>query len=72
MLFSGSLPSQGYIPVQFMIGFVCPFIPPADCWQETATYMTVPHPEIDLFSRHKNLIPDRANACAVYGTQLNR
>ena len=56
MLSSGSLLSQRYVPVQFVIQFVRPFIPSADCWQETATYMTVPCPGIDLFSQHKNLV----------------
>ena len=61
MLFSGSLLSQGNVPVQFMIWFVRPFIPSADCWQETAISVTVPCPEI--FSRHKKLrkIPELAH-----------
>ena len=38
-----------------MIKFIRPFIPSADYLQASATYVTVPCPEIDLFSRHKKI-----------------
>ena len=71
MLFSGSLLKKNTFLFSLWLGsFVHSSV---DCLQETATYVTIPCPEIS-FPGIKNLIMQNswANSHAVYGTQLNR
>ena len=68
MLFSGSLLSQGYVPLQFMIRFVHPFIPSGDCWQESGFRRrhSTEHAILDIISRIQSYMDKKLFSCGVF------